>query len=156
MLSTFGATGRRGPGLLVLILIAAFVAACGASAGAPGAAPLGPGSDGEQPGQGANGEGQAPGSGTGGDGAGRDVVYSADTPNLLIIKTGDMVLQVTGIDAALASATQQITALGGYASGSERFGEKESEQASITFRIPAARWDEALAGLRTLGTKVLT
>src|SRR6185503_9168273 len=74
---------------------------------------------------------------------------------LLIIKTGTLTLQVTGIDAALASATQQITALGGYASGSERKGDEESDQATITFRIPAARWDDALGGLRGLATKVL-
>lgn len=153
MLSTFGAAGRRGPALLVLLLVAAFVAACGGSAagpavGAPGEAPGLAGGD-------TSGGGQGAGPNNDGDGAGRDVAYLADNPNLLIIKTGEMVLQVTGIDAALASATQQITALGGYASGSQRSGDGESDQASVTFRIPAAKWDEALAGLRTLGTKVL-
>lgn len=150
MLSTFGAAGRRGPVLLVLLIVAAFVAACGGSAAAPGAAaPVGLDSGGEQAGDGAQ---YGP---SNGDGTGRDVAYLADTPNLLIIKTGEMVLQVTGIDAALAAATQQITALGGYASGSQRSGDGESDQASVTFRIPAARWDEAIVGLRTLGTKVL-
>lgn len=153
MLSTFGAAGRRGPALLVFLLVAAFVAACGGSAagpavGAPGEAPGLAGGD-------TSGGGQGAGPNNDGDGAGRDVAYLADNPNLLIIKTGEMVLQVTGIDAALASATQQITALGGYASGSQRSGDGESDQASVTFRIPAAKWDEALAGLRTLGTKVL-
>lgn len=151
MLSMVGAAGRRGPVLLVLLLVAAFVAACGGSAAGPavGGAPEAPGLDGE------TGGGQAPGANNDGDGTGRGVVYGVDTPNLLIIKTGEMVLQVTGIDAALTAATQQITALGGYASGSNRSGDGESDQASITYRIPAAKWDEAIAGLRKIGTKTL-
>jgi hypothetical protein len=153
MLSTFGAAGRRCPALLVLLLVVAFVAACGGSAagpavGAPGLA--GEDTSGEQSG---GGQGAVPNND--GDGAGRDIAYLADNPNLLIIKTGEMVLQVIGIDAALATATQQITALGGYASGSQRSGDGESDQASVTFRIPASKWDEAIVGLRKLGTKVL-
>ena len=88
------------------------------------------------------------------DGSG-NVVYAAGPADRLIIKTGSLVLQVTGIDAALAAASQQITALGGYASGSERSGDGESDQATVTFRIPAAKWDDALVGLRHLATKVL-
>jgi hypothetical protein len=62
---------------------------------------------------------------------------------------------VTDIDAGLAAATHHIDALGGYVSGSDRSGDGESAQASITFRIPAARWDDALTGLRGIATKVL-
>ncbi|HET8784658.1 MAG TPA: DUF4349 domain-containing protein [Candidatus Limnocylindrales bacterium] len=161
MLSTFGASGRRGPILLVLLMVAAIVAACGAAgsaapgglAGAPAAGPVGV--DGEQSGAGGP-QPAIPGSNSGeGDGSSRDVVYAVDTPNLQIIKTGEMVLQVEGIDAALTAATQQITALGGYASGSERSGDDEDDRASITFRIPAANWDAAIDGLHKLGTKVL-
>ncbi|HEY4227098.1 MAG TPA: DUF4349 domain-containing protein [Candidatus Limnocylindrales bacterium] len=72
-----------------------------------------------------------------------------------IIKTGTLVLQVAGIDASLSTATQQIDVLGGYVSGSDRSGDGDSAQAQITFRIPAAKWDEALTGLRGLATKVL-
>jgi hypothetical protein len=90
------------------------------------------------------------------DGSTRDAaLYAAGQQDLLIIKNGTMVLQVTGIDAALTSATQQIRALGGYASGSDRSGDGESDQATITFRIPAARWDEALTALRGLASKIL-
>jgi hypothetical protein len=165
MLSTIRATGQRGPVLLVLLIVAAFIAACGGAASAPAAAPAGvdtsgPGS-GVQFGNSSGSSGEADGSGSGagsgsGTGDGRGITYSADTPNLLIIKTGELVLQVTTIDDALTAATQQITGLGGYASGSDRSGDGESAQASITYRIPAANWDQALAGLRKLGTKVLT
>ena len=154
MLSTFRALGRRGPALAVILVIGSFVAACGGAAtGGPQAAPVA-GPAGDQRGLGAVFGTSADGL-SGAAGSQGDVRYLAGRPDLLIIKTGEMVLQVTGIDAALTSATQQITALGGYASGSDRSGDGESDQASITFRIPAARWDEALAGLRGLATKVL-
>jgi hypothetical protein len=67
-----------------------------------------------------------------------------------------MLLQVTGIEDALTKATDQVKALGGYASGSNRSGDGESDQASITFRIPADKWDQAVAALHGLATKVLT
>jgi hypothetical protein len=152
MLSNARTPGRRGPALFATLLITALVAACGGAAlRGPAAAPAAPGgvAGGEQPStdQGAGGD-------SGGDGQGR-VNYLVGQPDLLIIKTGSLVLQVTGIDAALSAASQQITGLGGYVSGSDRSGDGESDQATVTFRIPAAKWDDALAGLRALGTKVL-
>lgn len=151
MLSNARTPGRRGPGLFAILLIATLIAACGGAASrGPAAAPAAPGgvTGGEQPStdQGSGGSG-ADGQGT--------VSYLVGQPDLLIIKTGSLVLQVTGIDAALTAAAQQVTALGGYVSGSDRSGDGESDQATVTFRIPAGKWDEALAGLRALGTKVL-
>jgi hypothetical protein len=100
---------------------------------------------------------QAGGSDANGDGQGGDQVdqLSPGQEGLQIIKTGTMSLQVAEIDAALAAATRQVSALGGYISGSDRSGDGESAQASVTFRIPAARWDEALTGLRGVAEKVL-
>ncbi len=158
MLSTARPTVWRGLAV-VLFVLAALVAACGGSpASAPGAspgtavggpaatmapAPAFPGPDGEEPQSGGNGNGA-------GGGDPRPAVG-----DLLIIKTGSMTLQVAGMDAAVDAATKQIDALGGYASASERYGEDENQYASITFRIPADRWDEALSGLRGLAIKVL-
>ena len=85
-------------------------------------------------------------------GPGGVVVSPAD---LLVIKTGTLALQVKAIDATLAEAGTKIAALGGYVSGSERTGDGESAVASVTYRIPAARWDEALTGLRGLAIKIL-
>jgi hypothetical protein len=136
--------------LLAVLLIGMMIAGCGAASGpglgaAPTGAPAAPqdnsGTDGE--GEGAQG------------GRPREVAYLADQLDLLIIKNGTLVLQVTGIDAALAAATDQIRVLGGYVSGSERSGDKEFDQATVTFRIPAGKWDEGLAALRGLATKVL-
>ena len=166
----------RGRGLAVLLLplivIAAVLAGCGSAAtggAAPGAgvggaqdglggapAPTGapaPAYEGEDGGQPAGGNGTPTSGGNGGGGGTPQGLPAAR--DLLIIKTGTMTLQVAGVDAALAAASQQVAALGGYASASERSGDGEGEFASITFRIPADRWDEALTALRGLAEKVL-
>lgn len=154
MLSSIRSSGRMGPRLPGILLIAIFVAACGGAASAPGAGPVG------QPGTGLSGQPQSGGENptdgeTGGEQAGNPRAYALGQADLLIIKTGTLVLQVEGIAAALTAASQQVTALGGYVSGSERAGDGESDQASVTFRIPAASWDQALTGLRALGTRIL-
>jgi hypothetical protein len=151
MLST-GFSRRRGPALLATIGLVAILAACG-SAGSATSAPA------EAPGAAipAASAGSAfSGDGTSADGkSGNPANLYAPGQDPLIIKTGTLALQVTGIDSALASATRQVDALGGYVSGSDRSGDGESAQATITFRIPAAKWDDALTGLRGLATKVL-
>ena len=160
MLSTARPTFWRGL-VVVLFLVAASVAACGGSAAMGPGASLGSGGD-ANGGTGATAapapafpgsDGEEPQSGNGGNpttGNPRPVV-----DGLLIIKTGNMTLQVAGMDPAITAATQQIDALGGYASASERYGEGENAYASITFRIPADRWEDALTGLRGLAEKVL-
>jgi hypothetical protein len=76
-------------------------------------------------------------------------------PDLLIIKTGTMALEVQAIDGALAAGSDRIASLGGYVSGSERKGDGEQASASVTYRIPAGQWDAALSALRGLADKVL-
>jgi hypothetical protein len=156
MLSTAHPTAWRALVVILTLVAAATVAACGgaAASGGPGgggfasggggpaatAGPAFPGSDGEeQPG--------------GQDNGNRDPRPAQ--ASLLIIKTGNMTLQVAGMDAAITAATQKIDALGGYASASERSGDGEEAFASVTFRIPSNRWEDALAGLRGLAEKVL-
>jgi len=160
MLSTAHPTSWRKLGTFLILLTAVVVAGCAAgAASAPGASGAGGGDYGAPaptaaPGRNlSGGDGEQGGDGTGsGNGGG---VPNPAPEDLLIIKTGDMTLQVTGIDPALTAANQQITALGGYVSASERSGDGDSAFARVTFRIPADRWDEALAGLRGLGEKVL-
>jgi hypothetical protein len=76
-------------------------------------------------------------------------------PDLLIIKTGSLSLQVAAIDPALAGAGEVVTSLGGYAAGSNREGDGDSPSATVTYRIPAASWDPAFERLRGLAQKVL-
>ena len=101
------------------------------------------------------------GSGGSDDGSGgnpepdRVELLGVDRPELLIIKTGSITIQAAELDPALADATTVILGLGGYASGSERSGDGDDAQASTTFRVPSARWDEALVAIRGIGEKVL-
>jgi hypothetical protein len=82
-------------------------------------------------------------------------LLGVDRPELLVIKTGSIAIQAAALDPALADATTVIVGLGGYASGSERSGDGDNARASTTFRIPSARWDEALIAIRGIGDKVL-
>jgi preprotein translocase subunit SecG len=150
-------------GLVSLIFLGSQVSAVlstvGASVGTPGGGGVGQGNDGQEPNGGqAGGEDQPGGAGSGdGDGSpGSEVpLFDVTRPELLIIKTGEITLQVDDIDAALNTATRAIDRLGGYASGSTRSGTADEASASITFRIPVAAWDSALIALRDLGGTVL-
>jgi hypothetical protein len=73
-----------------------------------------------------------------------------------IIYTGTLQLQVKDIATALVQARTAVVGLGGYVSGSQQSSSGERPVASITYRIPAAHWDEALTRLRALGQKVLS
>jgi hypothetical protein len=76
-------------------------------------------------------------------------------PDLLVIKTGTLSLQVSAIDAALADATSIVGALGGYAAGSDRTGDPDTPEATVTYRIPATSWETAFSRLRGLAQRVL-
>ncbi|HEX3264031.1 MAG TPA: DUF4349 domain-containing protein [Candidatus Limnocylindrales bacterium] len=168
MLSTAHPTLWRALVVVLALLAALMVAACGGAASAPaggpvyggapgatsGAGPAAPQSGGgdEQSAGNGNGNGSSTGNGDGGGGTGYPGV---DQPGLLIVKNGNLTLQVAGIDDALAAATQKIDALGGYVSGSERGGDEDSAYATVTFRVPAANWDKALVDLRGLAQKVV-
>ena len=73
----------------------------------------------------------------------------------LIVRTGQLDLQVADIEAAIRAAESAVTAVGGYVAGSQRSGDADQASASILLRIPAARWTETLDTLRKLGTKLL-
>ncbi|MES2210209.1 MAG: DUF4349 domain-containing protein [Chloroflexota bacterium] len=142
---------RTGSGRTVaLLVVLLLVAACGGSAAAPAggvpdegappaatAAPAGPGTD------------------TSGDTGTRERVFDAARPDLLIIKTGTMDLQVKDVGVASGAAASAIGALGGYISGSQQFGDGDGVTAAVTYRIPSDRWDEALAAMRSLAIKIV-
>lgn len=73
----------------------------------------------------------------------------------LIVRTGSLDLEVTDFDASLAKARTAITGLGGYVSGSQMALDGDRPYASITYRIPSARWDDALIALKGLAVKAL-
>jgi hypothetical protein len=63
-------------------------------------------------------------------------------------------IQVTDLDAALRSARDTVSAVDGYIGASRLANNGDQSVASISYRIPVDRWDEALDALRKLG-KVL-
>ena len=73
-----------------------------------------------------------------------------------IIKTGNLSLEVADIDQSSTLAKAAIAGLGGTVSQSNRAGEGDYVTSSITFRVPSAKWDDALAALRKLGTKIVS
>lgn len=111
--------------------------------GAPSAAP----SAASQPDQNANGEQNSP------DQVGQ-VVDDAK-----IVRTGTIDLQVTDVPVALTAARNGIRAMGGYIGASQTQSTGDSPIASVTYRIPVDRWEDALDLLRGLtgdGGKVVS
>jgi len=70
-----------------------------------------------------------------------------------IIKTGEITIQVSNVANTLGRVRAMALQLGGYVGGSQA-GTLE-DAATLTLRIPAARFDDALAGLHGLDAKVI-
>ena len=127
---------RRTP--LALIIGAFLVAACSAAATLPtdegadraGPIPTGPGE--EQP------------------------PAVVDGEERLIVRVGEIELQVADVPAAYRQARQLALRLGGYV-GDSQFATDRADRptATVVLRVPADRYDEALEALRPLATKVV-
>ena len=147
---------------LPLIAIALVLAACsGSSAGAPGAvgepvaAPAG------QPDSAAGGGSEAhpPANGVPQPASGQGGGPVAAVDDAKIIRTGTMALEVSDLNAALRTARDGIVGLGGYVGASTTSSQQDQPTATITYRIPSAKWESAidlLHGLGGLTTKVVT
>jgi hypothetical protein len=101
------------------------------------------------------------GSGTGGSQSGpvanpepaRDEAIGADSA--LIVRTGSLELEVQDFDTALAKARTAISGFGGYISASQLALDGDRPYGSVTYRIPSSRWDDAVAALKELSSKVV-
>jgi Domain of unknown function (DUF4349) len=71
-----------------------------------------------------------------------------------IVKTGQVTLEVDNVPNALAKVRALAVELGGYVGGAQAGTLDQS--ASLTLRLPAPRFDDALARLHELGGKVLS
>jgi hypothetical protein len=70
----------------------------------------------------------------------------------MIIRVGDASVEVDSLEPAIALVTQLASRLGGYvANTSLQGGLTQIRSATLTLRIPAARYEEALGGLRPIG-----
>jgi hypothetical protein len=74
----------------------------------------------------------------------------------LIVRTGQLSLEVADLDKAVTQAQSTIVGLGGYVSSSNRSGTGDDAMASVTYRLPVGRWNDALTALPKLGSKTLS
>ena len=103
----------------------------------------------------------AAGSATGGSGnsgvddGGQVADAAARPPELLIIRTGQLEIVVADLHAAVAAADERVTAVGGYVGSSDETASGSESKASVVYRIPADRWDDALGAVRGLASQTL-
>jgi hypothetical protein len=71
-----------------------------------------------------------------------------------IVRTGSLQLDVKDVKTSLTAARDTITGMGGYIGASQQSNDGKSIVATVTYRIPESRWEEALAALRSLGDEV--
>jgi hypothetical protein len=73
----------------------------------------------------------------------------------LIVYTGSLDLEVADVDASVSQAETLIKNLGGHIATSRASDTGQGKSASVTYRIPAERWTDALNGLKGLATRVV-
>lgn len=131
----------------LLLMLAGLLAACGA-AGTAGA----PGRDAADEDGGPN---PAPSGGAAiaGDGTG-GTTTDAFRDDARIVRTGSLQLEVTDVRDALAAARRTIDEMGGYIGASRQYNDGEQITATVSYRIPVDRWEDALAAFRALGNPI--
>ena len=65
----------------------------------------------------------------------------------MIIKTGQLDMQVSNPEASADQANGIVGAAGGYVSASARSGDADTLVISVTYQIPVAKWDATLASI---------
>ncbi len=95
-----------------------------------------------------------PGAAPGVDGFVNDGGGFGEIADRRIIKTGEVTIEVTDIAASLGRVRALAVELGGYVGGS--FLGARDDYATLTLRIPADRFDDALTRLRAFDGEVLT
>jgi hypothetical protein len=122
-------------GLAAVLFAALAVLISGCSAGAPAAAPR-------------DDTGSA-GPHIGGNDDGEPAEQVAD--GTLVVRTGRLSLEVSDLGAAVDAGARTAAGLGGYIGRSEESHSSSGGWASVTYRLPVERWDEALTAFRGLG-----
>jgi hypothetical protein len=143
--------------LLLLLATALALAACGAqTAGSPAPAIEAPAAAPQEgaPGGGASLE----------EGRSDDAVSNSADPaqaqqpagQRLVIKNATVTIQVESVTDAEASLRQRAEQLGGYVVSVQTYGSDADMTTTVTFRVPADRFEEALSGVEGLARKVLS
>jgi hypothetical protein len=70
----------------------------------------------------------------------------------MIIRDGAVSVRVDSLEPAIAAVQAMATSLGGYVGNTQMYaGARQTRSATLELKIPAARFDAALAGLEPLG-----
>ena len=144
-----GAAGHRS--VLLLVVITAVVAVACASGAAASPAPAAGGGAGAPIVGGQEAPAAAPSAGPAQAGSGTDAAFNDGAK---IIRTGQLQLEVTDVTKALLAARTAIQGVGGYIGASQQYQDGEDTVATITYRIPADKWETALDALRKLGKEL--
>ena len=145
---------RLAPALLVLLIL---LVACGSAASGPQevpAADLGAPRDDATNGEG--GDAARPGGEQGEPGSQPDVGGEeplAAPAEQRIVKTGEITLEVENVGSAIGQVRAMATELGGYVGGSQ--AGTLDDRATLTIRIPAPQFDEALVRLHEMDAEVI-
>ena len=143
-----------GPRLIPLAVVTIVLAACAGSSAAP--APDRNGAySGDVPSAAAS---AAPAAPEDGSGSGAQSSGSPATPDnsLQIVYTGSLQLVVADVDQAVAKAKTAVASAGGYIGASQESNVDDQPAATITYRIPATKWDETISAIRGFGTKTVS
>lgn len=89
------------------------------------------------------------------DGKAADADAAASPPDLLIIRTGTLEIEVRDVAAAVADVDAHIASLGGFVGSSEESASADEGSASVVYRVPAARWGDATRQIRDLADRVV-
>ena len=137
--------------LLIILVLGLILAACGAeSAGAPDAAEREQGGELPAASPGAQDDASGPGSEPDPDDGAPPLAAPIEQR---IVKTGEVTLEVENVGEALGRVRAMAVELGGYVGGSQA-GTLE-DRATLTIRIPAASFEDALARLHGIDAKVI-
>jgi len=85
-----------------------------------------------------------------------DTAAAALQDDLKVVYTGSLELVVGDLQATLAKARTTVEAAGGYIGASQESNDGDRSVATITYRIPASRWEQTIASLRGLADSVVS
>jgi hypothetical protein len=72
----------------------------------------------------------------------------------LIIRTAELRVRVENVDVAEATLKAKVDALGGYVLSARKTGSGDSASSQLTFRVPAEKFEDALAAAQALAKHV--
>lgn len=151
-------------GAFLILTVAAITACSGSASSAPILSTVGNAVDNGQYGAGAGAQAAASAAPSAGPVEAGGEPVPAGSPGVpivddaKIVRTGTIDLQVTDVTTALGTARDGIRAMGGYIGASETTTQDDHPVATVTYRIPVDRWEDALDLLHKLAgqtTKIL-